>query len=471
MNRGEREDDGVICPRIAALAACCGLVLAGCEQDRPAARPKRASKNVRAAATRPRAGAPETKPARPASAPATAPGATQPASAPADPALLAAAIDAITKLEQRGDFSEAWKLTLETRSRVSGQLPLDSLTRLLGRLRIEKRQAAQLANAVRLLGSDLTEASQIAAGELADAGDIGRVLLRKAVREGPDRVAVQAARVLTRLEDPNAPALFWQMLQGDRPPPLREALLAGLHALAAHLPAEALGEMYRATLAGTFAEHRQTVGILAAAFQRAGGADPDRFGRLLGEPEAHEKLTDLVKAATSSDDQAVAAAAGEALADLGVLRRGLRGSYYDGTDFHKLLFERQDARIDIPDGKLPYPDGGQENRSIRWTGKVRIPVAGEYEFIAAADDGVRLWVADKKLVDQWTTQAVTEFSGRITLPEGLHPIKLEYFQGGGSCEVHLFFKGPGLDKQLLTDKHLVTTPWQGAAGGGAEKPK
>ena len=129
------------------------------------------------------------------------------------------------------------------------------------------------------------------------------------------------------------------------------------------------------------------------------------------------------------------------------------------------MFERLDARIDIADLKLPYPDGRQTNRSIRWAGKGRIPADGKYTFYAASDDGVRLWVADKKLLDQWTDQSVTELRKEVTLTEGLHAIKLEYFQGSGSCEIHLSFKGPGLDKQLLTAKHLVAAPWQGATSG------
>ena len=76
------------------------------------------------------------------------------------------------------------------------------------------------------------------------------------------------------------------------------------------------------------------------------------------------------------------------------------------------------------------------------------------------DDGGRLWIDEKKVIDSWTDQSVTEHGGSIELTKGLHPLRLEYYQGGGSCEVHLLFAGPGMDKQLLTDKHLVTTPWK-----------
>jgi len=455
--------------RVLATSLCCSLLLAGCakEPDRSAPRDRASAAKHRASTAR---SAPRSRPARsvPATGPATRP-ATRPTSAPADAARLPEALRRIVALEQNGEWAQAWKLALQTRSQFAGRRGTEELARVTSRLRIEKRQAAQLANAVRLLDSDMIEAAQIATSELAAGGDVAAILLRKALRTGGGKAAARAVRILARRGDPNDAQLFWSRLQARPDRPLREALLAGLQSVAWQMPGEAAAALYRDARDASLAESPDSFALLALAFRTAADADPEKFGRLVGDAEAHETVRRKVSAALSSADEDLAASAARILADLGAMRAGLRGAYYEGKNFEKLLFERLDAKIDIADLKLPYPDGRQENRSIRWTGQVRIPAAGPYTFYAASDDGVRLWVAGKQLIDQWTDQAVTEVRREVALAQGLHPIKLEYYQGTGSAEVHLHFSGPGLDKQLLTAKHLVTAPWESAGAGTTPK--
>jgi hypothetical protein len=57
-----------------------------------------------------------------------------------------------------------------------------------------------------------------------------------------------------------------------------------------------------------------------------------------------------------------------------------------------------------------------------------------------SDDGARLWVEDKPVIDQWIDRGPTEdkIKEPIPLKKGQRVrLKLEYFQGGGSGEVHL----------------------------------
>ena len=436
------------------LATCCAVLVAGCGGGRPAAAPK--DKRSRAAS------GPATAPAVVTRPPAAL---TQPATSPAGPALLEAGLARIAELERQGEFDRAWKLALETRGAFAGHPQLRDLSRVMGRLRTEKREAAQLAHAARLLDSDAVENWQIAAAELTAGGEVGAILLRKLVRTGPNRAAARAAGILAKLNDAETAALICRRLKAAPADPLRKALLASLRELAGHIPPAALGELYRTAAGADFHKNLQVYRVLAAVFRDAAAGRASEFDRLVGETGAYAKLKAAATTAILSKNRSDADAAAETVADLGVLLRGLRGSYYDGTDFNKLLFERLDGRIDFADRKLPYPDGGQDDRSIRWTGKVQVPITGEYTFHPAADDGVRLWVAGKKLIDQWKTQAVTEFSAKVHLEAGLRAIKMEYYQGQGGCEIHLRFEGPGIDKQLITSRYLVTAPWKAAGPG------
>ena len=48
----------------------------------------------------------------------------------------------------------------------------------------------------------------------------------------------------------------------------------------------------------------------------------------------------------------------------------------------------------------------------------------------------------------------TERTGRIKLESGLHTIKLDYFDGGGSQSLNVQYKGPGVSRQLIPKDKL-----------------
>jgi hypothetical protein len=95
-----------------------------------------------------------------------------------------------------------------------------------------------------------------------------------------------------------------------------------------------------------------------------------------------------------------------------------------------------DAQIDNPRA-LGIPN---QNWSARWTGQVQAPHTGTFTFTTASDDGIRLWVNDQLLIDQWTAHGAKEDSGTIELEAGRkYPIWLEYFQGAGDSVCRLYW--------------------------------
>ena len=80
--------------------------------------------------------------------------------------------------------------------------------------------------------------------------------------------------------------------------------------------------------------------------------------------------------------------------------------------------------------------------------------SGEYQFWLMSDDGSRLYINDKMVINHWSTHGSTEKSGKIHLPNGVHNIKVEYFQHGGGQEVELYFKEPGGVKRLMSPSSL-----------------
>jgi len=73
-----------------------------------------------------------------------------------------------------------------------------------------------------------------------------------------------------------------------------------------------------------------------------------------------------------------------------------------------------------------------DNFSVRWVGRFDFG-AGDYTFIARADDGVRLWVDGHRIINAWKDQAATEYRARRSLTAGQHEVKLEYYEHGGAA--------------------------------------
>jgi hypothetical protein len=62
---------------------------------------------------------------------------------------------------------------------------------------------------------------------------------------------------------------------------------------------------------------------------------------------------------------------------------------------------------------------------------------GPYRLSAASDDGVRLWLDDRLVIDNWTTHAAVIDEATIHLADRPHRLRVEYFQGSGAFALWL----------------------------------
>jgi parallel beta-helix repeat protein len=138
---------------------------------------------------------------------------------------------------------------------------------------------------------------------------------------------------------------------------------------------------------------------------------------------------------------------------------GLLGAYYDNIDFTGMLVHRIDDSVNFAwGGGAPLEGFGTETFSIRWTGFVQTTdTAGTYTFFTTTDDGVRLWVNGRLLIDKWIIQGATEWSGSIELNANTrYSIVMEYFENGGGASAALAWQPPGGQKTILPG--TVTQP-------------
>jgi hypothetical protein len=97
---------------------------------------------------------------------------------------------------------------------------------------------------------------------------------------------------------------------------------------------------------------------------------------------------------------------------------------------------RDDPEINFDWGwDAPIPEMPQDRFSVRWT-RMAYFEPGSYRFTTATDDGVRLWVDNHLLIDNWRDQALTSHSGTMYL-EGDVPLKMEYYENSGVAAARL----------------------------------
>lgn len=138
---------------------------------------------------------------------------------------------------------------------------------------------------------------------------------------------------------------------------------------------------------------------------------------------------------------------------------GLYGEYFNAVDLSQRKSTRTDPTIDLSWGTgSPHPpEIGTDNFSIRWTGWVQAKVSGLHTFYVTSDDGARLWVDGKLIIDEWHDQGTTELISTTTVRMETgekYDIKLEYYEATGNAEVHLRWSAPGLSKEIIPSVQL-----------------
>jgi outer membrane protein OmpA-like peptidoglycan-associated protein len=136
---------------------------------------------------------------------------------------------------------------------------------------------------------------------------------------------------------------------------------------------------------------------------------------------------------------------------------GIKAEYYNGTEFNELVLTRYENQIGLRLlQQSPAPGVNTRDYSIRWTGKLFAPVSGVYRLAFTADDGVRLWLGGKLLIDEWELQEErTFFTPKITLHEGrYYDLKIEYYNGVMHGVAELSWERPD-ETEVHANMHLI----------------
>jgi len=90
-----------------------------------------------------------------------------------------------------------------------------------------------------------------------------------------------------------------------------------------------------------------------------------------------------------------------------------------------------------------------DNFALEFRGFVQILTQGTYTFFTSSDDGSRLFVDGKLIVDNDGLHAMREISGSVSLSTGYHTLKIQYFDKTGAEGLDVKYQGPGIAKQPI----------------------
>lgn len=146
---------------------------------------------------------------------------------------------------------------------------------------------------------------------------------------------------------------------------------------------------------------------------------------------------------------------------------GLKAEYYQtqAGDMTRsfanatLRTTRTDAQVNFDIGGAPVGTVPADGWQVRWTGKITPRTTGVLTFYVYADEGVRLFVDGKTLIDQWTAgTAAREIA--VSTPTPLNAgtpvtITMEYFDSAGGSTARLMWGSPSPCKQPVPASRLA----------------
>ncbi len=158
---------------------------------------------------------------------------------------------------------------------------------------------------------------------------------------------------------------------------------------------------------------------------------------------------------------------------------GFRAEYFRNADLQgEPALTRTEDQIDMEGSGRPAPGISGRLFSVRWTANLLVTNSGSYDLAFTGDDGFRVFLDDKKLIEKWEHQAPVTLTDEVKLEAGkTYALRIEFFQDGGDYAAHLAWKPggkPAYDEAITAakaaDVAIVCASTMGTEGEGNDRP-
>jgi beta-glucosidase len=136
---------------------------------------------------------------------------------------------------------------------------------------------------------------------------------------------------------------------------------------------------------------------------------------------------------------------------------GFKAEYFNNKELQgQPVLVRTDEQVNFDWSRgRPAPEVNEDGFSARWTGKFVPPESGAYQLGAMADDGVRLYLDGKLLVDAWSHDQLNQISTTMqdVQLEGGHAydVRIEYYENARNAIAKFFWSYPGFMEKIKAE--------------------
>ncbi|HYO07770.1 MAG TPA: PA14 domain-containing protein, partial [Tepidisphaeraceae bacterium] len=159
---------------------------------------------------------------------------------------------------------------------------------------------------------------------------------------------------------------------------------------------------------------------------------------------------------------------------------GLTGAYYNGTTLPELgsgspsivAVTRVDANVNFYWGAgAPAAGITADKFSARWVGQIEPRYSETYTFSTRSDEGVRLWVDNKLIIDSWSRHKLKTDAGTITLQAGKrYDLRMEYYDFSGAAVARLMWQSASqAQEDVPTSQLFAQAPFSSPAAAPGDR--
>jgi hypothetical protein len=137
---------------------------------------------------------------------------------------------------------------------------------------------------------------------------------------------------------------------------------------------------------------------------------------------------------------------------------GLLGIYFNTPDCSGDFFKtRYDPMIDFDWGNsAPLAEIKPDGFSVRWLGRLIVPMTEHYTFFTATDDGVRVWINNRLIIDAWRENVQNLAAPPVVLVAGqTNELRMEMYDARERAMARLFWSSPSTPRTIIPTERLI----------------
>lgn len=121
-------------------------------------------------------------------------------------------------------------------------------------------------------------------------------------------------------------------------------------------------------------------------------------------------------------------------------RQGVLALFYSNQAFKGRPVVALQPSVRLEGGDDPPYAGVTPDYTSRWIARLWVPRAGWWEIAAFADDGLRVWIDGRPVLDYWANGRDWRYGWPVEIAQGYHDILVEHFDQGGPSGLQLLWR-------------------------------